>query len=108
MSETAPVGFAEALETVYKGPDGPKRIEQLVIRLLGRLLSEKNASLAVTETDTFDAIAPTGVEDLPGPTIIEITHTLRRVKSPRFVPDLQKAIAQHKAKSILLVGTKGL
>src|SRR4051812_20748725 len=104
MSETPsgtaqPVDLAEALEKVHRGVDGPKRVEQIVLRLLARLVSESNRSLNVTEVGTVDAIAPAGIDDLPGPTIIDITHTLRRVKAPRFIPDLLKAVAERGAKS---------
>src|SRR5262249_2964034 len=95
MSETAapfPINFAEALEAVYKGPEGSKRVEQVVIRLLERLLSEANLPLSVIEAGSFDAVAPMGIGDLPGPTVIGITHNLRRLKGPRFLPSLKKAI----------------
>jgi hypothetical protein len=100
---------ASALEKVFKGQDGPKRVEQVVIRLLARLLAESNRPLDVSELGAFDAVAPAGVDNgLPGPTIIDVTHTLKRVRSPRFLPDLLKAITEHGAKSVLLIGTNKL
>jgi hypothetical protein len=105
FTNSAPVDLAEALEAVYKGPDGPKRVEQVVIRLLARQLSETNRSLSVIEAGAFDAVAPAGVDDLPGPTILDVTHNLRRVKGARFIPDLLKVVAEHRAKSVLLLGT---
>lgn len=108
ITTPAEFDYKAALENVYKGPDGAKRGEQVVIRLLARLLAESNRSLDVAETGAFDAIAPTGIADLPGPTIIDVTHNLRRLKSSRFVPDLQKFIAEQAAKSVLLIGAHSI
>jgi len=107
VSSSSP-DFAAALERVYRGADGAKRVEQVVIRLLARLLAESNRPLTVSEVGVFDAVAPAGIEVLPGPTIIEITHSLLRAKNSRFLPDLQKAIGERGAKSVLLIGTHKL
>jgi hypothetical protein len=103
----------ELLERVYKGPEGAKRVEQVVIRLLSLLLAESNLTLEVNEGSGFDAIAPSGINPiqaprppLPGPTIVDITHRMKRVASPRFVPDLQRAIESRGAKSVLLIATQ--
>src|SRR6516165_2532930 len=105
-TNSAPFDGGSALERIYKGPDGPKRVEQIVIRLLARLLAESNRSLEVSEFGGFDAVAPAGIDDsLPGPSIVDITHTLKRVKGPRFLPDLLKTISERGAKSVLLVAT---
>ncbi len=106
---SAPVDFAAALERVYHGNDGARRIEQIVLRLLARQLAETNRSLNVSDGGGFDAVAPAGIDDgLPGPTIVEITHSLLRVKNSRFLPDLQKAMVERNAKSVLLIGTHKL
>jgi hypothetical protein len=44
-NSTAPLDITAALERVYKGSDGAKRVEQVVIRLLQRLLSETSRPL---------------------------------------------------------------
>jgi len=106
IKNAAPFDSWSAIEKVYRGPDGTKRVEQVVVRLLARLLSESNRPLEVSELGGFDAVAPAGVDSsLPGPTIVDITHTLKRVRSSRFLPDLLKAIAEYGAKSVLLIAT---
>jgi hypothetical protein len=102
------IDLAAALEKVYKGPDGAQRVQQIVIRLLSRLLADSTRSLDVIEVGGFAAVANGGLNDLPGPTIIEITHTLRRTTNPRFASDLQKAVAKNGARSVLIIGTHKL
>lgn len=104
--------FKNLLESVYKEPDGAKRVEQALIRLLTLLLAENNRPLEVSDVSRFDAFAPAGIagigDDIPGPTVVEITHNLKRVQGPRFASDLQKVVDSKGAKSVLLIATHSL
>ena len=124
-ASSPPSADIKLLDHVYEGPDGPRRAEQIVLRLLARLLSASGRALEVNDGSGFDAVAPAGVvaisstetnsavptashEEIPGPTIVEITHNLKRVQSAKFIPDLQKAISARGAKSVLLIATHAL
>jgi hypothetical protein len=104
--------FKKLLESVYKEPDGAKRVEQALIRLLTLLLAEHKKPLEVSDVSRFDAFAPAGIagigKDIPGPTVVEITRNLKRVLSSGFAPDLQKVVARRSAKSVLLIATHSL
>ena len=84
MTSSPQPDFKDLLENVYKEPDGAKRVEQALIRLLTLLLAENNRPLEVNDVSRFDAFAPAGISgigrDIPGPTIVEITHNLKRVQ----------------------------
>jgi hypothetical protein len=104
-----PPNYPELLDRVYRAPDGARRAEQIVIRLLTRHLSATKLTLEVNEGSGFDAVAPGGIDStLPGPTIVDITQTLKRTQSPRFIPDLLKAIDGRGANSVLFVATRNL
>jgi hypothetical protein len=109
MSTTGATDFSELLERVYKGQDGVKRVEQIVIRLLTLHLAESKRPLEVNDGGRFDALATAGIDDsTPGPTIVDISHNLKRVVSQRFAGDLQRAADTSGAKSALLIATHSL
>lgn len=49
MSTTGATDFPELFECVYKGQDGVKRVEQIVIRLLTLHLAESKRSLEIND-----------------------------------------------------------
>jgi len=112
MASSPQPDFKELLENVYKEPDGAKRVEQALIRLLTLLLAENNKPLEVNDVSRFDAFAPAGIagigKDIPGPTIVEITHNLKRVQGSKFASELQKVVDSKGAKSVLLIATHSL
>lgn len=112
MASPAQPDFKSLLESVYKEPDGAKRVEQALIRLLTLLLAEKNKPLEVNDVSRFDAFAPAGIagigKDIPGPTVVEISRNLKRAQGLRFAADLQKVVDTKGARSVLLIATNSL
>jgi len=58
MADSAQPDVKDLLESVYKEPEGAKRVEQALIRLLTLLLAESNRPLEVSDVSRFDAFAP--------------------------------------------------
>ncbi len=94
--------FTKTMEGLRKA-GGQKRVEQFVIRLLERCVIDSKGSMQVNEGSGFDAVASSGLDDIPGPTIIDITHRLVRIKGVSYWPRLKKYARERAAQGVLLV-----
>ncbi len=96
------------IEEWFKSGDFPSsRFATLVLRLLAKYLEAQNKSFQEevrVGRSTVDGVAPEGIDDLPGPTMIEIK--VNKVHSPLFTTWLERtfqAAQMGQFRSILLV-----
>jgi hypothetical protein len=109
MASSEQPKYRELIASVYKGQDGRKRVEQVVLRVLTLRLAESNRSLEVHDGSWFDAFAPAGIDDTnSSPTIVEVTRNLARAQSPCFAANLRRVADSKGAKSVLLIAAHSL
>ena len=79
--------------------------ETLVLKLLSKYLGDQSKDFLMGVPQKFDGLAPDGIDDLPGPTVVEIKLYQHRIRIPRhaLIHICERITESENVKSLLLI-----